>query len=127
MKKLIYSIAIIFSSFFSVSQIDTTTYDLGIISPILFLDCDDTLNVMSLNSNDIDAIYTMVHSNYSVDEYIANILIYNEESNRISNIWVEISDGYNLITVKFCSLNLINDVTTLKSEYTKVFNYLKQL
>ena len=52
------------------------------------------------------------------------VVEWNTTTKFVSNVWVEITDGENLIVMPLCEINQAYESGVLLSEYEKVFDYI---
>ena len=52
------------------------------------------------------------------------VIRWNTTTKYVSDIWVEVTDGENLIMLPLCEINQAFESGVLFSEYEKVFNYI---
>lgn len=134
MKNLVVSFVLFLVSFFGFSQNDSSFVDLTKVSPKLFSPCDDSTTYnskiyyipLSTDSIGIQFFKTSVESNFTVNQYKATLILYNNETEYISDIWVGVFDGNNEIQLPLCSVIRVFNSGELKTEYTKVFNVLNE-
>lgn len=132
MKKFILSVVLSFISFVSVGQEDTSVVDLSILFPKLFSGCKDSVVTNTKNffiplSNDYEAIVYFndaVSATYSKGIYEVGVIDWNTTTKFVSNVWVEVTDGENLIILPLCEINQAYESGVLFSEYEKVFDYI---
>lgn len=134
MKKFILSIVLSFVSFVGFSQEDTSVVDLSILFPKLFTGCKDSVVVNTKHffipiSTDDEAITYFndaISATYSYGKYQASVIIFNYNTKFVSNIWVEVTDGENVIVLPLCEINQAYESGILFSEYDKVFNFINE-
>jgi hypothetical protein len=132
MVKKIFIVAISFISFMGFSQEDTSVVDLSILFPKLFSGCKDSVVVNTKKffiplSNDYEAIgffKDAVSATYSKGVYQAGVLDLNRTTKFVSDVWVEVADGENVIVLPLCEINQAYVKGVLFSEYEKVFDFL---
>lgn len=132
MKNLIIYFVLVFCSFVGFSQKDTNIIDLSTISPVLFSPCDTSINLnyknfkipLSNDKNGIESFESTIQKEFSMDEYNAYVITYNSNTNYISDIWLEVGNGYDSIIIPFCSIIKIKNKEVLIKEYNKVFSFL---
>jgi hypothetical protein len=134
MKKFILSVVLSFVSFVGFSQEDTSVVDLSILFPKLFSGCKDSVVTNTKNffiplSNDYEAVgffKDAVSATYSKGIYEVGVIIFNFETKFVSNVWVEVTDGENIIELPLCEINQAYESGVLFSEYDKVFNFINE-
>ena len=135
MKKFILSVVLSFISFVSVGQEDTSVVDLSILFPKLFSGCKDSVVTNTKNffiplSNDYEAIEHFkdaVSATYSKGIYEVGVLQLNRTTKFVSDVWVEITDGENVIVLPLCEINQAYESGILFSEYVKVFDFMYEI
>jgi hypothetical protein len=132
MKKFILSVVLSFVSFVGFSQEDTSVVDLSILFPKLFSGCKDSVVTNTKNffiplSTDYEAIgffNDAVSATYSKGIYEVGVINWNTTTKFVSDVWVEVTDGENLIILPLCEINQAYESGVLFSEYEKVFNHI---
>ena len=132
MVKRFFILSITLTSFFGYSQEDTSVVDLSILFPKLFSGCKDSSVVNTKQffiplSTDYEAIgffNDAVSATYSKGKYEVGVIEWNTTTKFVSNVWVEITDGENLIVMPLCEINQAYESGVLFSEYEKVFDYI---
>jgi hypothetical protein len=132
MKKVILSIALSFISFTGFSQEDTSVVDLSILFPKLFSGCKDSSVVntkkffipLSTGYEAIGFFNDAVSATYSKGKYEVGVIEWNTTTKFVSDIWVEVTDGENIIILPLCEINQAYESGVLFSEYEKVFDYI---
>jgi hypothetical protein len=132
MVKKIFIVAISLTSFVGYSQEDTSVVDLSILFPKLFSGCKDSSAVNTKKffiplSTDYEAIgffNDAVSATYSKGVYQAGVLDLNRTTKFVSDVWVEVADGENVIVLPLCEINQAYVNGVLFSEYEKVFDFL---
>ena len=134
MVKRFFILSITLTSFFGYSQEDTSVVDLSILFPKLFTGCKDSVVVNTKHffipiSTDDEAITYFndaISATYSYGKYQASVIIFNYNTKFVSNIWVEVTDGENVIVLPLCEINQAYESGILFSEYDKVFNFINE-
>ena len=132
MVKKIFIVAISFISFVGFSQEDTSVVDLSILFPKLFSGCKDSSVVntkqffipLSTDNEAIGFFNDAVSATYSKGKYEVGVIEWNTTTKFVSNVWVEVTDGENLIILPLCEINQAYESGVLFSEYEKVFDYI---
>ena len=132
MVKRFFILSITLTSFVGFSQEDTTVVDLSILFPKLFSGCKDSSVVKTKQfffplSTDYEAIgffNDAVSATYSKGIYEVGVIDWNTTTKFVSNVWVEVTDGENLIVMPLCEINQAYESGVLFSEYEKVFDYI---
>jgi hypothetical protein len=132
MVKRFFILSITLISFMGFSQEDTSVVDLSILFPKLFPGCKDSVVTNTKNffiplSNDYEAIgffKDAVSATYSKGIYQAGVLDLNRTTKFVSDVWVEVADGENVIVLPLCEINQAYVKGVLFSEYEKVFDFL---
>ncbi len=132
MVKRFFILSITLTSFFGYSQEDTSVVDLSILFPKLFSGCKDSVVVNTKKffiplSTDYEAIgffNDAVSATYSKGKYEVGVIEWNTTTKFVSNVWVEVTDGENLIVMPLCEINQAYESGVLFSEYEKVFDYI---
>ena len=114
MVKQLFILLILFISFVGFSQEDTSVVDLSILFPKLFSGCKDSSVVNTKQffiplSTDYEAIgffNDAVSATYSKGKYEVGVIDWNTTTKFVSNVWVEINDGENLIVMNLCEINI---------------------
>lgn len=132
MVKKIFILSITLTSLVGFSQEDTSVVNLSILFPKLFSGCKDSVVTNTKNffiplSNDYEAIgyfKDAVSATYSKGIYEVGVIIFNFETKFVSDVWVEVTDGENVIVLPLCEINQAYVKGVLFSEYEKVFDFL---
>lgn len=132
MKNLILFITLSFISFVGFSQEDTSVVDLSILFPKLFSGCKDSSVVntkqffipLSTDNEAIGFFNDAVSATYSKGKYEVGVIDWNTTTKFVSNVWVEVTDGENLIVMPLCEINQAYESGVLFFEYEKVFDYI---
>jgi hypothetical protein len=132
MVKRFFILSITLISFMGFSQEDTSVVDLSILFPKLFSGCNDSSVVNTKKffiplSTDYEAIgffNDAVSATYSKGKYEVGVIEWNTTTKFVSNVWVEVTDGENLIVMPLCEINQAYESGVLFSEYEKVFDYI---
>jgi hypothetical protein len=132
MKKFILFAVFSFISFVGVSQEDTSVVDIRLLFPKLFSGCNDSVVKstkiffipLSTDLKSIGFFNDDVSATFSNGIYEVGVIRWNTTTKYVSDIWVEVTDGENLIMLPLCEINQAFESGVLFSEYEKVFNYI---
>jgi hypothetical protein len=134
MKRIVIGIALSLFSFGSFAQGDNTRIELDILFPTLFSDCDDSfveneVNIIYPLSTDYNGILVfrdVVEAAYSNEKYIVVVDQFDNTTDLISDVWLQITDGdgYNLILVHLCKIHQAITQGILFTELDRVFDYI---
>ena len=132
MVKRFFILSITLTSFMGFSQEDTSVVDLSILFPKLFSGCKDSSVVNTKKffiplSTDYEAIgffKDAVSATFSKGIYQVGVIDLKRTTKFVSDVWVEITDGENVILLPLCEINQAYESGVLFSEYEKVFDFL---
>ena len=135
MKNLILSLVMSFVSFVGFSQEDTSVIDLSIMFPKLWTGCTDLAVTntkdffipLSSDYNHVRYFEEAVESTFSKGKFQAGVILLNDKTKFVTDVWVEVTDGENYIVLRLCEINQAYNEGVLFSEYEKVFDFFKKI
>jgi hypothetical protein len=135
MKNLVLSLVMSFVSFVGFSQEDTSAIDLSIMFPKLWTGCTDIVVTntkdffipLSSDYNGVRYFEEAVASTFSKGKFQAGVILLDDKTKFVTNVWVEVTDGENLIILRLCEINSAYNEGVVFSEYEKVFDFFKKI